>query len=88
MEIESPPSALSRANPDGTGIRPQAGLIESVLSLIATVKQGASKVVDENGEPLVIASTPKAKSAAPQDATKNPPRPGGLPHLPNPMEST
>ena len=35
METKSPPSVLSRANPNGTGIRPQAGYGASVAEAIA-----------------------------------------------------
>ena len=67
LEIESPPSVLSRANPDATGIRPQAGLSESVRRLIAAVNgEGVSNVVDpDTGEPLVVyhgTATPGLKS--------------------------
>lgn len=45
MEIENPPSVLSRGNPDETGISPQAGVSESVLDMVQGVK-AALKVVD------------------------------------------
>ena len=56
LEIENPPSVLSRANPDGTGIRPQAGFSDSVQVLLAAVNgEGVSKVVDrDTGEPQVV----------------------------------
>ncbi|WP_275272283.1 LPD1 domain-containing protein [Limnobacter sp. P1] len=53
MEIENPPSVLSRANPNKTGIRPQAGLSSSVKSMLDQVND-VSKVVDKEGEPLVV----------------------------------
>lgn len=53
MEIESPPSVLSRANPDATGIRPQAGLNPSVKTMLDQVND-VSKVVDQEGKPLVV----------------------------------
>lgn len=33
MEIENPPSVLSRANPDESGIRPQASFNETVIQV-------------------------------------------------------
>ncbi len=54
MEIENPPSALARANPDGTGIRPLAGFNKKIVEMLATVnREKVSGVVDANGEPLI-----------------------------------
>jgi hypothetical protein len=53
MEIESPPSVLSRANPNETGIRPQAGMNQSVLDMLDEVNR-VSKVVDAEGKPIVV----------------------------------
>jgi len=39
LEIEYPPSVLARANPDETGIRPQAGMSERVRQALASVKE-------------------------------------------------
>ena len=56
MEIENPPSALSRVNPDATDIHPQAGFSPNIQDLLAAVNgQGVSKVTDPaTGEPLVV----------------------------------
>lgn len=43
LEIESPPSVLSRAHPDETGMRPQAGFSDNVLRLLQFVKDRAEQ---------------------------------------------
>ncbi|WP_341714434.1 hypothetical protein [Limnobacter sp.] len=53
IEIKSPPSVLSRANPEKAGIRPQAGINKSVLDMLDEVNR-VSKVVDAEGKPLVV----------------------------------
>ena len=42
IDVENPPSVLSRAEPDATGIRPQAGFSEKVLERLAEVKRALS----------------------------------------------
>lgn len=43
LEIESPPSVLSRAHPDETGMHPQAGFSDNVLRLLQFVKDKAEQ---------------------------------------------
>lgn len=55
LEIENPPSVLSLANPNGTGIRPQAGFTSNLVQALQSVNPDAvSKVVDAEGKPLVV----------------------------------
>lgn len=42
IDVENPPSVLSRAEPDATGIRPRAGFSEKVLERLAEVKRALS----------------------------------------------
>ena len=60
MEIESPPSVLSRANPDETGIRPQAGFAPSVAAMFervnATLRQSDARPAGEASSSEVLES--------------------------------
>lgn len=43
LDIQNPPSVLSRVNPDGTGIHPQAGFNANVLQRMDEVKSAVSE---------------------------------------------